>query len=80
MIPLIDGEEVEAASFTPAALRLSTHNILRKWQAEDIVTRAAVDTQIGGGTFGERQKKCFVRHKFGQCLFIHPLDGFPAML
>lgn len=55
MIPLIDeNEEVEAATFMPPAFRSSDDSALRKWMTGDVVTRA-VDAQIGGGTFGERQ-------------------------
>lgn len=63
MVPLIDeDEEVEAASFMPSAFRSNGDSAFRKWKAGDIVMRA-VDAQIGGGTFGEQQKKkCFVRH------------------
>lgn len=63
MVPLIDeDEEIEAASFMPSAFRSSDDSALRKWTAGDIVTRAA-DAQIGGGTFGEGQEKCFVPYR-----------------
>lgn len=57
MIPLIGGdEEIEAATFMPPAFRSTNDNVLRKWKAADVVMRA-VDAKIGGGTFGEGQKK-----------------------
>eukprot|EP00752_Nemacystus_decipiens_P009418 g8421.t1 len=60
MIPLVDDpEEVEAATFMPPAFHDSGDNALRKWGAGDVVTRT-VDATIGGGTFGEGHKKCFV--------------------